>query len=122
MACEPGQYQYCAPDDGMRCRNSCRGHEREIVAACDPNHSIRLFAEPPTRRWDLASRARGELAVWRDRARSKRTAFCTCSFGRRRSRTPRSPRRAASGMTASGKMAHDDGFVAYTWRLFWLKP
>ena len=37
------------------------------------------------------------------------------------SRTPRSPSRAASGMTASGKMARDDGFVAYAWRLFWLK-
>jgi len=24
-------------------------------------------------------------------------------------------------MTASGKMARDDGFVAYTWRLFRLK-
>src|SRR5215475_16202298 len=31
------------------------------------------------------------------------------------------PSRAASGMTASGTMARDDGFVAYTWRLFWLK-
>ena len=34
MACEPGQHQYCASDDGMWHRNSCRGHEREIVAAC----------------------------------------------------------------------------------------
>src|SRR5262245_17097087 len=48
MACEPGQYQYCAPDDRMWCHNNCRGHEREIVAACDPKRSIRLFAEPPT--------------------------------------------------------------------------
>ena len=30
--------------------NSCRGHEREIVAACDPKHSIRQSAEPSTRR------------------------------------------------------------------------
>src|SRR5215813_15497934 len=51
MACEPGQYRYCAPDDGMWHRNSRRGHEREIVAACDPKRSIRPFAEPPTRRW-----------------------------------------------------------------------
>ena len=66
MACERGQYQYCAPDDGMWHRNSCRAHEHEIVAACDPKHSIRPFAEPPTRRWDSASRARGELAGWRE--------------------------------------------------------
>src|SRR5215813_4791188 len=63
MACELGQHQYCAPDDGMWRRNSCRGHERVVVAACDPKRSIRPFAEPPTRRWDLASRARGELAA-----------------------------------------------------------
>src|SRR5215467_12084663 len=66
MACELGQYQYCPPDDGMWRRNSCRGHEREIVTACDPKRSIRPFAEPPTSRWDLASRTRGELADWRD--------------------------------------------------------
>src|SRR5215475_13263203 len=28
MACEAGQYQYCAPDDRKGCHNSCRGHER----------------------------------------------------------------------------------------------
>jgi hypothetical protein len=34
--------------------------------------------------------------------------------------TPRSLSRAASGVTASGKLARNDGFVAYTWRLFCL--
>src|SRR5262245_30154995 len=57
------------------CHNNCRGHEREIVAACDPKRSIRLLRVPPTTRWDLASRARGELAAWRDRSRRTRTAF-----------------------------------------------
>ena len=32
-----GQYQYCALDNGMWHRNSCRGHEREIVAAAIPS-------------------------------------------------------------------------------------
>src|SRR5215468_10487302 len=68
MVCEPGQHRYSAPDDRMRCHNNCRGHEREIVAACDPKRSIRPFAEPPTRRWDSASRARGELAGRRSHA------------------------------------------------------
>src|SRR5262249_54007973 len=72
MVCEPGQYQYCAPDDRMWHHNSCRGHEREIVGACDPKRSIRPFAEPPTRQWDSASRPRGELAGWRDRSRRTR--------------------------------------------------
>src|SRR5215510_4279278 len=47
MAREPGQYQYGAPDDRTWRRNSCRGHEREIVAACDPTRSIRPFLSRP---------------------------------------------------------------------------
>src|SRR5262249_52609879 len=108
MARELGQYQYCAPDDGMWHRNRRRGHEREIVAACDPKRSIRPFAEPPNEAVGF-----GVTCTWRT---------CRQAFGRRRSRTPRSLSRAGSGMTASLKMALDDGFVAYTWRLFWLKP
>src|SRR5215472_7865763 len=34
-----------------------------------PSAAFRPFAEPPTRRWDSASRERGELAGWRDRSR-----------------------------------------------------
>src|SRR5215470_4457682 len=66
---------YCPPDDGMWRRIGCHGHEREIMAACDPKRSIRPFAEPPTRRWDLPLRARGDLSGWRDRSRRTRTAF-----------------------------------------------
>src|SRR5690348_15323078 len=63
------------PDDGMWHRNSCRGHEQEIVAPCDPKRSIRPFAEPPMRRWDSALRERGQPAGWRDRSRRTRRAF-----------------------------------------------
>src|SRR5215831_12948709 len=43
------------PTDGMWRCNSRRGHEREIVEACDPKRSIRPSAEPPTRQWESAT-------------------------------------------------------------------
>ena len=57
--CEPGLYQYCAPDDRKGCHNSCRGHERGNEPVLGPKRSFRQFAAPSTKRSDAASRERG---------------------------------------------------------------
>src|SRR5215831_4920191 len=67
MACEPGQYRDYARADRRWCHNSCRGHERENVAAGRPSRSIRRSAAPSTRRSDAASRGASPLAPRRRR-------------------------------------------------------